>query len=164
MCMTKRADFFVPSVPSSRGFTLIEFLITLVILGAAGAGIMAAVTAGAARSADPMIQTQGVIIAQGYLEEAMLKAYDNPPGGHVCAFGESPRNLFDDVLDYNCVNDVAGALDQNGNSLVGLNAYNVAMRVSDTNINGAPARRIVVNVTHDGSSINIEVAAYRTDY
>lgn len=148
----------------AKGFTLVELVVTIVILAAATAGILAAVLGGVARSVDPMIQTQAVIIAEAYLEEALLKAYDNPPGGYVCAVGEAPRNRFDDVLDYNCVDDSAGALDQNGNTLAGLSAYNVRMSVAGSAVNGQPTRRITVNVTHDGVGIDVQLVAHRTAY
>ncbi|HEY9052211.1 MAG TPA: prepilin-type N-terminal cleavage/methylation domain-containing protein [Gammaproteobacteria bacterium] len=152
----------------TRGFTLIEMLIAIVVLTAAVSGILFAFMHNTARSADPMIRQQAIIIAQAYMEEIMLKSYNDPNGGETgsCEEGAGNRIQFDDVSDYDCVNDTAGAVDQFGNSLAGLGAYNVSVSVSSTNI-GAPAvaaRRIDVTVTHDAQPINISITGYRTSY
>jgi MSHA pilin protein MshD len=119
------------------------------------------------KSADPMIDQQAISIAQAYLEEILLKPYSDPDGGETGSCEEASRVQYDDVADYDCVNDTAGALDQFGNSLAGLGAYNVAVSVTATNI-GAPAvaaRRIDVTVTHDAySSLNMTLTGYRTAY
>jgi len=151
---------------TSRGFTLIEMIIAMVVLAAAS-GILFSFSATTARSADPMIQQQAITIAQGYLEEAMLKPYSDPDGGETNSCEEGARISYDDVADYDCINDTNGALDQFGGSLVGLGNYNIAISISTTNI-GAPAvtaRRIDVTVTHDTfADINLVLTAYRTGY
>ena len=97
----------------------------------------------------------------------MLKLYTDPDGGETGSCEEASRVQYDDVADYDCVNDTAGALDQFGNSLAGLGADNFAVSVTTTNI-GTPAvaaRRIDVSVTHDKySSINMTLTGYRTAY
>ena len=152
---------------SSRGFTLIEMVIAIVVLAAAVSGILFSFSANVARSADPMIQQQAIIIAQAYLEEAVLKSYSDPDGGETSSCEEAARIQYDDVADYDCINDTAGALDQFGGTLPGLNDYNITVNVSTVNI-GAPAvtaRRIDVTVTHDSiTSINLGLTAYRTSY
>ena len=151
----------------SRGFTLIEMIIAIVVLASAVSGIMFAYVQNVSKSADPMIDQQALIIAQAYLEEILLKPYSDPDGGETGSCEEASRVQYDDVADYDCVNDTAGALDQFGNSLAGLGAYNVAVSVTATNI-GAPAvaaRRIDVTVTHDAySSLNMTLTGYRTAY
>jgi MSHA pilin protein MshD len=152
---------------NSRGFTLIEMIIAIVVLASAVSGIMFAYVQNVSKSADPMIDQQAISIAQAYLEEILLKPYSDPDGGETGSCEEASRVQYDDVADYDCVNDTAGALDQFGNSLAGLGAYNVAVSVTATNI-GAPAvaaRRIDVTVTHDAySSLNMTLTGYRTAY
>lgn len=151
----------------SQGFTLIEMIIAIVVLAAAVSGILFSFSANVARSADPMIQQQAIIIAQAYLEEAVLKPYNDPDGGETNSCEEAARIQYDDVADYDCINDTAGALDQFGGTLPGLGSYNVTVDVSSVNI-GTPvvtARRIDVTVTHDSmTSINHSLTAYRTSY
>lgn len=146
------------------GFTLIEMVIAIVVLASAASAMLFAFSQNVSKSADPMIQQQAIIIAQSYLEEAMLKSYSDPNGIAGC---EASRIQYDDVADYNCVNDTAGALDQFGGTLAGLGAYNVVMSVSTVNI-GSPAvaaRRIDVTVTNDNNpDLNIVLTGYRTSY
>ena len=157
----------IPGRKNSQGFTLIEMVIAIVVLAAAVSGILFSLTANIGRSADPMIQQQAIIIAQAYLEEAVLKPYNDPDGGETSSCEEAARIQYDDVADYDCINDTAGALDQFGGTLPGLGNYNIAVNVSSVNI-GAPAvtaRRIDVTVTHDlSTSINLGLTAYRTSY
>jgi MSHA pilin protein MshD len=145
----------------SSGFTLIEVIIAIVVLAAAASGILFSITQNVGKSADPMITQQAIYIAQGYLEEAMLKPYSDPNGVAGC---EASRSQYDDVLDYNCVNDTSGALDQFGGTLAGLGAYNIVMSVTTVNI-GVAARRIDVTVTNDNNpGLNIVLTGYRTSY
>jgi MSHA pilin protein MshD len=152
---------------NARGFTLIEMVIAIVVLASAVSGIMFAYVQNVGKSADPMIQQQAIIIAQAYLEEIIQKPYNDVDGGETGSCEEASRVQYDDVADYDCVNDTAGALDQFGNSLTGLGAYNVAINVTTTTI-GTPsvaARRIDVTVTHDAySSMNMTLTGYRTAY
>ncbi len=151
----------------AAGFTLIEMIIAIVVLAAATGGILASFASISSKSADPMIQQQAIIIAQGYLEEAMLKPFNDPDGGETGSCEEGARIQYDDVADYNCINDTAGARDQFGAGLAGLGSYNVIMSVTAVNI-GSPAvaaRRIDVTVTHDNfTNINLVATGYRTSY
>ncbi|MBI3188713.1 MAG: type II secretion system protein [Gammaproteobacteria bacterium] len=152
----------------AKGFTLMEMIVAIVVLTAAVSGILFAFLQNTARSADPMIRQQAIIIAQAYLEEIMLKPYNDPNGGETgsCEEGAGNRIQYDDVADYNCVNDNAGAIDQFGNSLAGLGAYNVTVAVADANMGApaVPARRVDVTVTHDTMPVNIAITGYRTSY
>lgn len=151
----------------TRGFTLIEMIIAIVVLAVGATGILVSMSANIGKSADPMLQIQANIIAQAYLEEAMLKPYNDPDGGETNSCEEGARVQYDDVADYTCINDTGGALDQFGASLAGLGSYNVLMSITTVNI-GAPAvaaRRINVTVTHDNyTNINFVLTGYRTSY
>ena len=148
----------------SQGFTLIEMIIAIVVLAAAVSGILFSLTQNIGRSADPMIQQQAIIIAQAYLEEAMLKPFNDPDGGETNSCEEGSRIQYDDVADYNCINDTAGALDQFGGGF-GLTAYNVAVNVGLVNIGAVATRRIDVIVTHDtDSNMNIVLTGFRASY
>ena len=149
------------------GFTLIEMVMAIVVLASAVGGIMFSFVQNASSSADPMIQQQGIIIAQGYLEEVLLKPYSDPDGGETDSCEEGSRVLYDDVADYDCINDTAGARDQFGVGFAVLASYNVEVNVTTVNI-GVPAetsRRIDVIVTHDtDTNMNTSITAYRTSY
>ena len=62
-------------------------------------GILSVMNLTTAKSADPMITTQAHAIAQSYLEEILLRDYDDPDGTE---FGET-RATFDDVDDFDAL-------------------------------------------------------------
>lgn len=151
---------------TQRGVTLIELVVSIVILSVATAGIMMVITQTTLSSADPMIREQATAIAQSYMEEILTQPLSNPGGSEVNGpeAGEV-RATYDDVWDYNGLNNNAGALDQNGAAVSGLSGYNIAVRVTNATLGpgaGSPAARIVVTVTYDGlANINIPVTSYR---
>lgn len=142
------------------GVTLVELIISIVILAVAATGILMVIAQAAGYSADPMLREQAVAIAQSYMEEILLHPLSDPDG----ASGETDRALFDDVWDYNGLNDSSGATDQNGDAVTGLEGYNINVMVEDAGIQlgGNPATRIRVIVSHDGhAGIVIPINAYR---
>lgn len=151
---------------NASGFTLIEMIIAIVVLAAGVSGILFSFTQNIGASADPMIRQQAIIIAQGYLEEAMLKPYSNPDAppaeNNSCEGGET-RITYDDVADYNCIADVGGAVDQFGNVSTDLTDYNIAMTVAAVTIGVVNTRRIDVTVTHT-SNQSVTMTAYRASY
>lgn len=163
--------FFHPlpfTLHPSRGFTLIEMIVILVVVSIAAVALIGVFTTSVARSADPMLRVQAVAIAQGYLEEALLQPYQDPDGGETGTCEEGARVNYDDVQDYDCINDTGGALDQFGNPLAGLGAYNVDVTVSGTNLGPGgqqvPAQRVDVTVTHDSQPLTMTLTGYRTNY
>lgn len=97
------------------GITLVEMVVTIVILGIALTGITMAINQGLSRSADTLPQTRGVALAQSYLDEILGKRFDErssprgiPPCRNNCTAeagfgpdgGETDRSGFDDVDDY----------------------------------------------------------------
>ena len=144
-----------------RGFTYIEVIIAIVIIGIAVAGVLSVMNLTVSRSADPMLQEQAVAIAEAYLEEIRTKAFSDPDGSEA---GEG-RATYDDVDDYNGLTDT-GARDQNNQAIAGLGSYTVRVAVQGENLNGlgaTNAKRIDVEVTHD-PGIDITVSGYRANY
>jgi MSHA pilin protein MshD len=137
----------------TRGFTLIEMIVLLVVVAVSATTLFGVFMKSSASSAHPLLREQAVAIAQGYLEEALLKAFQDPDQAETGTCEELNRSDYDDVPDYNCVNDTSGARDLFGATLAGLEPYNVSVTVTDVNLgsgaNLAPARRVQVTVTHD---------------
>lgn len=145
------------------GATLIEMVISIVIISVSMTAIMMVVIQVGRSSADPMVRTQAISIAQAYMEEILVQALDDPEGGEVggAEAGET-RPTFDDVSDYHGLTDGSGARGQNGVSIAGLEAYNVAVSVTATTLGGYPAKRILVRVGFDGDpDLSIPLVAYR---
>jgi MSHA pilin protein MshD len=143
-----------------QGVTLVELLVSIVIVSIAASGVLGVLSMTTAGSADPMIRHQAAAIAEGYLEEIMLKPVDDPDG----VDGEAVRADFDDLDDYNGLAD-AGARDQFGTPIAGLANYNVAVAVTPSSglpaVPNTDALRVDVVVTN-GVDISFVLSGYRT--
>jgi MSHA pilin protein MshD len=136
---------------SEAGLTLIELIISITIMSISMTSIMSVFSNSAANSSTPMVREQALSIASAYMEEIMLQPYVDPTSStNTCEEGASNRALFDDVDDYDCVNDSNGAIDQNGHTITGLEAYNINIDITADTLNSATAKRIDVTVTRDG--------------
>jgi MSHA pilin protein MshD len=142
------------------GATLVELLLSIVIVAIAASAVLGVLSTTNANSADPMLRHQAASIAEAYLEEILLKSFDDPDG----VDGEVARVDFDDVDDYDGLLD-AGARDQFGNPIVALSGYTVSVNVSPSAalpaVPAADALRVDVNVAWE-SRINFIVSGYRT--
>lgn len=102
-----------------KGITLIELVVTIVILSIALVGIAITVNLGLNQSSDTLFELRATALAQAYLDEILSKKYDErsrnsgiPPcvatglPGRNCSAtlgtngSESARTSFDDVDDY----------------------------------------------------------------
>jgi len=152
--------------------TLIELIVALVITGIAVAGVVTVYVSTVRRSADPMVQQQAQFLAEAYLEEILLKRFNDPETGLVCNGAlEAGRALFDNVCDYNGLIN-SPPQNQFGVALAGLNGYTVSVAVDaggavDLNgLNNAPALRVLrVDVTVvSPSNLVYTLSGYRTNY
>lgn len=145
-----------------RGVTLVELLLSIVVVSVAASAVLGVMSMTTARSADPMIRHQASAIAEAYLEEILLKPLTDPDG----ADGEAARADFDDLDDYDGLSD-AGARDQFGVPIAGLGAYNVAVTVTPSSalpaVPIADALRVDVIVTHS-NIVNFALSGYRTRF
>ncbi|MGI9203524.1 MAG: type IV pilus modification PilV family protein [Woeseiaceae bacterium] len=145
-----------------HGVTLVELLVSIVVVSIAASAVLGVISMNTARSADPMIRHQAAAIAESYIEEILLKPANDPDG----VDGEAARSDFDDLDDYDGLVD-AGAHDQFGTPLPGLGDYNVAVTVVPSSalpaVPVADALRIDVVVTH-ANSINFAISGYRTRF
>lgn len=162
------------------GVTLVELIVFIVIVGIAVAGILMVMTTTTQRSADPMIRQQAILIAESYLEEILHKRFRDASPSLATTICPAPeiagRAAYDNVCDYHNLNDNAGAVDQLGNAVTGLTAYNVSVTVTGTvgdgtalnNINNTSALRVLrvdVEVTHDDlPDFQVRLTGYRTNY
>lgn len=144
------------------GLSLVELLVSIVIVGIAASTVLGVFSTTTGYSADPMIRHQAAAIAEAYLEEVLLRPVDDPDG----VDGETARADFDDVDDYNGLVDV-GARDQFGTPLAALSDYNVSVSVSNSSaLTGVPsgdALRIDVLVTRS-NLVNYRLSGYRTRF
>jgi len=136
-----------------QGFTLIEIVLTIVILGAV-AGILVPFFNAIVHSPDPAIRERAISLGQAMMDEIMAKRWDEntPMGGGPLNTVESTRGStapaatlgpdgearidFDDVDDYNDLTEINNFTDQNGAAFV-LNGYDrhVEVRYIASNTN-----------------------------
>ncbi|WP_231975262.1 type IV pilus modification PilV family protein [Geopseudomonas guangdongensis] len=144
--------------------TLVELVIAIVIVGIAAAALYSAMAAITARSADPMLRQQSLMIAEAYLEEILAKPYDeaDPPAG--CT--NSERRCFNDVRDYHSHGEFQAPQDVAGEAIDKLASYGVKIEVSELQkpaFNGEAALRIDVTV-RDPQGQTLTLTGWRTCY
>ncbi|OUS28287.1 hypothetical protein A9Q99_12210 [Gammaproteobacteria bacterium 45_16_T64] len=164
---------------SSRGVTLIELVIAIVVMAVALEAMLSTFAGNVNRSADPMWRNKTIKISQIYLDEILSKRYDeNTPIGGVPAAtilscsslgpdtAETSSALYDDVDDYHGYSGVptgtSGALDSSYSN------YSVSITVtcdgSGASVVGSDnAKKITLVVTPPGQNA-ITFYAYRANY
>lgn len=103
------------------GVTLIELIITIVVLGIALSALISSLSIGIGRSAQPILEGKALELSQAYLDEILAMSFDDqtPTGGGEVSAAQSPcalseegqsRELYDDVDDYDGVSDAPPVL------------------------------------------------------
>jgi MSHA pilin protein MshD len=91
---------------AQAGVNMVELIIAIVVIGIACTGVLLVFAQTVRFSADPMIQTQALAIAEATLDEILARPLNDPSGGESGGSEEgSPstaanRPLLDDVQDY----------------------------------------------------------------
>ncbi|MDO3723189.1 type II secretion system protein [Marinobacter sp. chi1] len=158
-----------------RGATLVELVITIVIISTAIAGVVGAFSLISGRSADPLNETRAVALAQLYMDEILTRKYDEqtPQGGvprynGACSIGSEgaeSRATFDDVDDYNGLTDTppSSAL----SSLSGYSGFSVQVSVScagtEVGLAASQAKRIDLVVSAPDNR-DFTFSAYRANF
>jgi MSHA pilin protein MshD len=163
---------------SHRGATLVELVMTIVIISIAIAGVVGAFSLIAGRSADPLNQTRAIALSQLYFDEILSRKYDhNTPDGGVprqegCSIGpeggESDRSDFNDADDYDGL-DESPPLNADGNEVdPAYQSYRVQVTVACEGgevglSDDDDAKRITVTIT-DPSDNNYVFSGYRGNF
>jgi len=171
------------------GMTLIELVISIVIISIALTAILSVMGFTTARSADPMLRQQANAIGQSYLEEILLRPVCDPndfstdcfaacttsacsgcSGSTLVGGGSETRATYDDVCDYDGLSD-NGARDQHGNSIAALGAYNIGVNVDDAatlnGLDGTGGQVVLVTVVVSHATqgnIQVSLSGYRANY
>ena len=168
------------------GFSLIELVVFIVVLGVSLGGIMLAINQSVSRSADPMTAIRAVELGQAYLDEILPMRFDeNSAQGGSPRCNENPlilacttlagfgpdagpetRALFDDVDDYNGL-DESPPQDANGIARAGYANYQVQVAVAyagaDIGLAANDAKRVTVTVTAPDNQNHV-FSAYRVNF
>jgi len=145
------------SVRRAAGMTLVEIIIAIVVVGIALAAIMSVFVVTTQHSADPMARVQAQILAEGYLDEVLLKRFYDTSTSRVCPGGAPSHANY--VCGYNGLSETP---------IAGYTA-NVAVTSAGVTLNGlnnaSVIRVLQVDVTVTGpGSTSINLTAYRTNY
>ena len=159
---------------SQRGFTLVELIVTMVVVSIAVLGISYALSFAFSRQSDGLWQAKAVALAESYIEEIMARRFDEvtPLGGvPPCSTATTPcsatlgpegetRADYDDVDDYHGVDDLP-PLDADGNVRADYPGFRVQVDVAYATpaqtaafgLNAASdAKLVTVTVTPPGSA------------
>ena len=154
----------------ASGFTLVEMVIAIVIIGVGLAGVLTAFNTTVRSSADPLIHKQMLAVAEEMMEEVLLKPFTGdgvvPVNAQQACGGGASRVAFDEVPDYNNYS-TTGICDVDGAAVVGLGGYNVTVAIDNAATLGAGAlavgaTRVTVTVTHGAETITL--IGWRTNY
>lgn len=149
-----------PSLKTQRGFTLIEMVLAIVVLGVGLAGALIAFSTVTRGSADPVVAQQMLAIAEEMMEEIQLKPYAVAANAAPAACA---RNTWNDVLDYNGYATSGQVCTIDGAAIPSLAGYSVRVTVVAGTLGGvAAARRIDVTVTRGTNSFTL--TGWRTDF
>lgn len=158
----------------SRGFSLIESVITIVVLGVALTAVGRGLYNRIGHSSDTLWEVRALQLGQSYLDDALSLAYqENSPigGGAVgnCVIGgrengENNRSRYDDVDDYNGLSEQGSFLDNSVQT--DYSQYQVSMTVSCANASGgASLSSKLVQVQVSGpAGLQVRLAAVRGDF
>jgi MSHA pilin protein MshD len=146
-----------------RGATLVELVISIVVVAVAASAVLGVLLSSAIRSADAMVLAQATSLAEAYLEEIALKSFADPDGA-----AEASRAAYDDIFDYDGLVD-AGARDQLGNGIPELAGYRVTVAVvQSAALAGVPASdaaRVDVRVNYPVAppyAVDVALSGYKT--
>ena len=173
------------------GFTLIELVLFISIVGIALAGVLMAYDYSARDSADPVVRKQALAVAESLLEEIQQMPFtycdpDDPAvstaaGSGDCATPEaigpetdetrySATKPFDNVNDYHgydtSTETPAGIKDLTNTPIGGLELYNAAVSVAAAALTGVAAGDallITVTVTAP-AGVTVKLEGYRVRY
>ena len=166
---------------AQRGVNLIELIIAIVIIAIACTGVLLVFAQTVRYSADPMVQTQALAVAEAYLDEILARPMCDPSSVAPCD-AETPgggseegnpslvgsRPLLDDVQDYDGLRNIP-PMDQDGNvadfapvdGRPDLDGYQVDVDVTpNVNVNGVLMARVDVRVRW-GTAVDFTLTGFR---
>jgi MSHA pilin protein MshD len=162
------------------GVNLIELIISIVIISIACTGVLLIYAQTVRFSADPMVQTQALAIAEAYLDEILARPMCEPsstPGTCDAETGASEegspsvaanRPLLDDVQDYDGLSNTPPQ-DQNGtvadfapvDGQPDLSGYQMDVDVTaNVAVNGIAMSRVDVRVRY-GVQVDFTLSGFR---
>ena len=167
------------------GFTLVELIVFIVVVGLAVTGVVLVINRTVTQAPEALVRTRALEIAQAYLDEIATKRYDEntgqggvprcdsaDSGAQPCSNvlgpeGGETRAVYDDTDDYHGLDD-SPPLDAGGNPFPGYADYRVQVSVAyaGTEVGLASdrlAKRVTLIVTTPLGN-TIPVSVYRGNF
>lgn len=158
------------------GVTLIELVITIVVLGIALSAMISSLSTGIAQSANPLWESRSLELTQAYLDEILAMKFDGTQsaGGGVitggCAISDDGqlRREFDDIDDYNGLLDAPPVLIESSLDMTTYGEFSVAITVTCSGtelglVDDSLAKRITITVTVPGG-VTRSIAVYKGNF
>ena len=166
-----------PDIRLQRGFSLLEVVVAIVVLGLMFGGFVTVYSTILHQSAEPQLGTQAIAIADSYLNEITSRAYRDPDTAALCGGPEAQRPAFDDVCDYDALPQngctatsaacpVLGdcACGRDGQPQDGLPGFQVSVSVVPALLAGVNGLQVQVQVSHAGLAGNsVLLQAFRSE-
>ena len=149
----------------TKGFTLIELVISIVVVGAGVTAIFSLTTQAASYGTDPMTYKQSMAIAESYMEEIRGKRFST--GSCPSVPTSNVRANYSYICHYDTSGSDVAIADQQGNSILDWSQYTVRVTVTNSSFNGitsSNAQKIVVLVQHASTNTSVSLTSYRTNY
>jgi len=163
------------------GYSLVELVVTIVLTAITMAILYTVFANTQSRSIEPVDQIKAAELAQAYIEEILLKKYDenspagngarcNSPGNPACSAtlgpdGGETRAQYDDVDDYNGLSE-SPPLDALGNPRNGFANFSADVTVSyaggDLGFANGDMKRIQVDIGVRGNTYTF--SAYKGNF
>ena len=169
------------------GFSLIELIMAIVIIGIAVGVIAQLFSQNVAGSPEPFLRQRTIAVANAFMDEILHKKWDHvtPDGGGcvntgsaICPTGPLPsgigteapetRATYNDIDDYNEINNQSPPRDASDNPMPGYIGFTVDVTVTQpaANWNGIDARDVRLIQVDVTSPLNetITLQAYRVNF
>lgn len=160
---------------SLRGMSLVEMVLTMVIISVAVVASLESFSVLSRRSSDAMVQSRALDLAQLYIDEILTHRFDEDTGAYgtptytgACRVTVDPgeiRNTYDDIDDFAAINNETPAL-IDSSLAADYAGYTVSVSVTcdDTiGVNAEGAKLIKVTVT-DPIGNNSIFSVYKGNY
>ena len=164
---------------NKKGFTLIEVIMVIVLLGIMLPGIMMYFIQGVKDSVDSQRRTTAIFLAEGLMEEIRSKRWDEVAAGinatcsnaSVIGTDAEARIGYDDIDDFNGLNNTPPSNSQ-GVAMANYGGFQQQVTVSyvnpaalDTAVGGPTCyKRILVTITDTGTTETISLVSLMTSY
>ncbi len=142
------------------GFTLVEMIIAIVVIGVGLAGVLVAFTTTTRGSGEGLVRRQLLGIAEGLMEEVLSRPFTAVAGGGST---NCERSAFNDLDDYNGYATTGRICAIDGSEVGSLAGYNVSVSVQAATLGRVnSARRIVITASAGAESLSL--TGWRTGY